>query len=99
MQGKIGTAVLVSDAPEFDAVWLGRLMSTAGLPTPILRDLDAVAAIVFAGDVMEEEAPLRAFYRALDRAPHPHRAEADARGRGRGMGGRGNRRIRSRWHV
>ncbi len=76
----IGTFVLVSDAQRYDQAWLARLMATAGLDAPEVADLDAVAARAFTGTTMEEDVPLRAFYRALDRAAHPHRAEADARG-------------------
>ncbi|SFH52913.1 hypothetical protein SAMN04488020_12026 [Palleronia marisminoris] len=48
-QQRIGSAALLSDAPQFDAYWLDRLISSAGLPQPDLRDLDTAAAFAFSG--------------------------------------------------
>ncbi|QPH53962.1 hypothetical protein [Pontivivens ytuae] len=77
----IGDAVLLSDAPTFDQRWLDRLLAAGGIGEgPKIHDLDAAAADAFSARSLDDEGPILALYKALDRAPHPHRAEADARG-------------------
>ncbi|QPH55658.1 hypothetical protein [Pontivivens ytuae] len=77
----IGEAVLLSDAPTFDQRWLDRLLAAGGISEgPKIHDLDAAAADTFSARSLDEEGAILAFYKALDRTPHPHRAEADARG-------------------
>lgn len=67
-----GTTI-ISDAPEFDAHWLGRLLELLPLPpSDRLFDFDHLAHVT-----MSHEAQ-RAVYEHLAGAPSPHRAGDDA---------------------
>lgn len=64
----------VSDAPEYEKRWIGRLWELLDPRTPlVLVDFDALVAAT----VTDREGLFRA-YRQLDEAPSPHRAAADA---------------------
>jgi DNA polymerase-3 subunit epsilon len=66
-------ATIVSDAPEFDAHWLGRLLELLPLPPSVrLFDFDHLMHVV-----MSHEAQ-RAVYDHLAGASSPHRAGDDA---------------------
>lgn len=69
----IGSRRAVSDAAEFDGLWLGRLLTTLD-PAPRLPwiDFDQVVASSF------DRRGINRVYRALDLLPAPHRAGPDA---------------------
>jgi DNA polymerase III epsilon subunit-like protein len=47
---KLGSGQLVSDAPDFDARWLSRLLATIGEPPLDVMDFDSVAWSAFASE-------------------------------------------------
>ena len=64
---------LVSDAPNYDWLWLDRLMEVAELGAPQIHGFHDLAKRAF------DMAGLRALRDALSLVPSPHRAETDAR--------------------
>lgn len=68
----VGRHTLVSDATEFEARWLSRLLRTTGrMKTPSIEDFDAVSFAVFSGYAFDM------LYETVERRPAPHRAGPD----------------------
>ena len=64
---------LVSDAPEFDAGWLSRLLQAGGCDTvPTVADYHRVSCAQFSGLALDM------LYETLERHPAPHRAGPDS---------------------
>ncbi|WP_167648816.1 exonuclease domain-containing protein [Mameliella alba] len=68
----VGRRTLVSDAAEFEARWLSRLLRTTGrAEIPSIEDFDAVSFAVFSGYALDM------LYETVERRPAPHRAGPD----------------------
>ena len=68
----LGHRRLVSDAAEFEARWLARLMEAAGRSdVPNIEDFDAVSFTVYHGYALD------LLYEMVERRPAPHRAGPD----------------------
>lgn len=68
----LGGRSLVSDATEFEARWLGRLLRTAGrTEVPSIEDFDGVSFAMFQGYALD------ILYETVERRPAPHRAGPD----------------------
>lgn len=68
----LGHRRLVSDAAEFEARWLARLMEAAGRSdVPNIEDFDAVSFAVYQGYALD------LLYEMVERRPAPHRAGPD----------------------
>ncbi len=64
-----GDRQLVSDAPEFEARWLSRLLKAAGRDTiPAIGDFHGVSFALFGGYALD------ILYETVERRPAPHRA-------------------------
>lgn len=67
-----GDRRLVSDAPEFEARWLDRLLRAAGrTEVPPIADFDGVSFAMFDGYALD------LLYETVERRPAPHRAGPD----------------------
>ncbi|AFO92729.1 hypothetical protein D1822_15125 [Phaeobacter inhibens] len=65
--------VLVSDAPEFEARWLSRLLNATGhTQVPKIQDYHELSAKYFSGYALDM------LYESLARTPAPHRAGPDS---------------------
>lgn len=73
LSARLADRTLVSDAPEFDGRWFGRLMKAANisLPGPIL-DFDHVNFHHFRGSALDQ------LYERFERLAAPHRAGPDS---------------------
>jgi DNA polymerase III epsilon subunit-like protein len=68
----VGRRRLVSDATEFEAGWLSRLLRTTGRSKiPPIEDFNAVSFAVFSGYALDM------LYETVERRPAPHRAGPD----------------------
>lgn len=68
----LGGRKLVSDAPEFEARWLERLLLAAGQhEAPEIEDFDGVSFAMFEGYALDM------LYETVERRPAPHRAGPD----------------------
>lgn len=71
--GHLGDRVMVSDAPEFEARWLSRLMKSGKqVAIPTIEDYHRVSFASFSGLALDM------LYEALERRPAPHRAGPDS---------------------
>ncbi|WP_108485227.1 hypothetical protein [Oceaniglobus ichthyenteri] len=69
----LGDRVPVSDAPEFEARWLFRLMKAGGRATmPAVEDYHQISFAIFSGMALDM------LYETLERRPAPHRAGPDS---------------------
>lgn len=70
---KLPRKLLVSDAPEFEARWLARLLTAAGyVDVPQIADYHDVSYKQFSGLALDM------LYESLSRYPAPHRAGPDS---------------------
>lgn len=68
----VGRRRLTSDAPQFEARWLARLMEAAGRSdVPNIEDFDAVSFAAYQGYALD------LLYEMVERRPAPHRAGPD----------------------
>ena len=68
----LGHRRLVSDAAEFEARWLARLMEAGGRSdVPAIEDFDAVSFAAYRGYALD------LLYETVERRPAPHRAGPD----------------------
>lgn len=68
----VGRRILASDAPEFEARWLGRLIRAAGrTEVPSIEDFDGLSFAMFEGYALD------ILYETVERRPAPHRAGPD----------------------
>lgn len=72
---------LVSDAPEYEARWLKRMVDLTGDDLPEIHDFDEIAARVCKGN----DRALDHLYEKLERIKAPHRAAQDALRRARAV--------------
>ena len=64
---------LVSDAPEFEARWLSRLLGAIGEnQIPLIEDFDSVSFAMFSNYALDM------LYETVERRPAPHRAGPDS---------------------
>ncbi len=71
----VGRRVLVSDAPEFDQIWLDRLLGRQG---PKIEDFDQLVWSAFSDDGLVNPGRLHRIYKALSQSETVHRAGDDA---------------------
>ncbi|MCB1313229.1 MAG: hypothetical protein KDK29_15740, partial [Sedimentitalea sp.] len=73
LRARLAGRVPVSDAPEFDARWLSRLLHAGGYGTaPRIEDYDRVSSAQFSGLALDR------LYETLERHRAPHRAGPDS---------------------
>jgi DNA polymerase III subunit epsilon len=70
---KLAGRMLISDAPEFEARWMARMLTAAGCTTvPIIKDYHEVSHNLFSGLALDM------LYESLERNSAPHRAGPDS---------------------
>jgi hypothetical protein len=75
---------LVSDAPEFEARWLSRLLAASGEnQIPLIEDFDNISFAMFSDYALDM------LYETVERRPAPHRAGPDSARMARGWRGDG----------
>jgi len=70
---KLAGKMLISDAPEFEARWMARLLTAAGCTAvPMIKNYHDVSHNLFSGLALDM------LYESLERSPAPHRAGPDS---------------------